>query len=81
MTWNSSDMLRSATNGTFSLVLQLQCSRRSVRKVVEKGNIREERLYLGNYERYRKYVNNILKTERQTVHIIDDRHRFALIDV
>ena len=48
--------------------------------MVEKGNIREERLYLGNYERYRKYVNNILKTERQTLHIIDDRHRFALID-
>ena len=48
--------------------------------MVEKGNIREERLYLGNYECYRKYVNNILKTERQTVHIIDDRHRFALID-
>ena len=80
MTWNSSDMLRSAGNGTFSSYYSYNAAGDRVRKVVEKGNIREERLYLGNYERYRKYVNNILKTERQTVHIIDDRHRFALID-
>ena len=80
MTWNTSDMLRSATNGTFSSYYSYNAAGDRVRKVVEKGNIREERLYLGNYECYRKYVNNILKTERQTVHIIDDRHRFALID-
>ncbi len=73
-------MLRSATNGTFTSYYSYNAAGDRVRKVVEKGNIREERLYLGNYERYRKYVNNILKTERQTVHIIDDRHRFALID-
>ncbi len=80
MTWNSSDMLRSATNGTFSSYYSYNAAGDRVRKVVEKGNIRDERLYLSNIERYRKYVNNILKTERQTVHIIDDRHRFALID-
>ncbi len=80
MMWNSSDMLRSAGNGTFTSYYSYNAAGDRVRKVVEKGNIREERLYLGNYERYRKYVNNILKTERQTVHIIDDRHRFALID-
>ncbi len=80
MTWNRLDMLRSAINGTFSSYYSYNAAGDRVRKVVEKGNIREERLYLGNYERYRKYVNNILKTERQTVHIIDDRHRFALID-
>ena len=80
MTWNSSDMLRSAGNGTFTSYYSYNAAGDRVRKVVEKGNIREERLYLGNYERYRKYVNNILKTERQTLHIIDDRHRFALID-
>ncbi len=80
MTWNSSDMLRSATNGTFTSYYSYNAAGDRVRKVVEKGNIREERLYLGNYERYRKYVNNILKTERQTVHIIDDRHRFASMD-
>jgi RHS repeat-associated protein len=80
MTWNSSDMLRSATNGTFTSYYSYNAAGDRVRKVIEKGNIREERLYLGNYERYRKYVNNILKIERQTVHIIDDRHRFALID-
>ena len=80
MTWNSSDMLRSATNGTLTSYYSYNAAGDRVRKVVEKGNIREERLYQGNYERYRKYVNNILKTERQTLHIIDDRHRFALID-
>ncbi len=80
MTWHSSDMLRSAGNGTFTSYYSYNAAGDRVRKVVEKGNIREERLYLGNYERYRKYVNNILKTERQTLHIIDDRHRYTLID-
>ena len=50
MTWNSSDMLRSTTNGTFTSYYSYNAAGDRVRKVVEKGNIREERLYLGNYE-------------------------------
>ncbi|HCT86139.1 MAG TPA: hypothetical protein DF296_13190, partial [Candidatus Margulisbacteria bacterium] len=80
ITWNYADLLRSASNGTFTSYYVYNAGGGRTRKVVVKGNIREERLYLGNYELYRKYVNNTLDTERQTLHIADDQHRFALID-
>ena len=80
LTWNYADLLRSASNGTFTSCYVYNAGGDRTRKVVVKGNIREERLYLGNYELYRKYVNNTLDTERQTLHIADDQHRFALID-
>jgi RHS repeat-associated protein len=51
-----------------------------VRKVVEKGSIREERIYLGGFEIYRKYQNGRLKFERQTLHVMDDQKRIALVE-
>jgi len=80
ITWNYADLLRSASNGTFTSCYVYNAGGGRTRKVVVKGNIREERVYLGNYELYRKYVNNTLDTERQTLHVADDQHRFALID-
>ena len=80
ITWNYADLLRNASNGTFTSCYVYNAGGGRTRKVVVKGNIREERLYLGNYELYRKYENNTLDTERQTLHIADDQHRFALID-
>ena len=35
---------------------------------------------MGDYEVYRKYINNTLDTERNTLHISDDEKRFAIID-
>lgn len=51
-----------------------------VRKVVEKGNIKEERLYFGDYEIYRKFVSGVLETERTTVNIRDDKAKIATVD-
>jgi RHS repeat-associated protein len=51
-----------------------------VKKVVKKGIIREERYYLGNYELYRKFVSGILKTERTTVKVSDDKSPIALLE-
>ena len=51
-----------------------------VRKVVEKGNIIEERFYVGDYEVYRKATNGTLDLERDTIHISDDQKRIAMID-
>ena len=48
-----------------------------VRKVVEKGNIREERYYFGDYEIYHKFVSDVLETERTTVNISDDDKKIA----
>jgi RHS repeat-associated protein len=53
-----------------------------IRKVVEKNQQREERIYLGGLEIYRVYENatgnKIL--ERETLHVIDDKRRIAMVD-
>ena len=50
------------------------------RKVVVKGNIREERYYLDGYELFRKYENGGLVLERHTTNLADDEKVFARID-
>ncbi len=51
-----------------------------IRKVIIKGNIKEERIYLGAYELYRKFQNNILQKERKSIHVADDTGRICLIE-
>ena len=53
-----------------------------VRKVVIKnnGSIVEDRIYVGDYEIYRKTTNENLNVERETLHINDDKQRIAQID-
>jgi RHS repeat-associated protein len=50
------------------------------RKVVKKGAVREEIHYLGGYEIYSKFVNEILEKSCTTVHVTDDKGRIALIE-
>ncbi|MCG8410670.1 MAG: hypothetical protein MI739_05220, partial [Bacteroidales bacterium] len=50
------------------------------RKVVKKGNVLEERFYLGDYELYRKTTSNKVDFERKTVHVSDDNKKIALIE-
>ena len=52
-----------------------------VKKVVIKSGVKEERTYLGDFEIYRKDDSSgTWDFERETVHVSDDRKRFALID-
>jgi len=51
-----------------------------VRKIVKKGSIIEDRIYIGNYEIYKKITNGTLNVERETLHIADDKQRIAQID-
>jgi RHS repeat-associated protein len=50
------------------------------RKVVKKGNLIEERLYLGTIEIYRRTRGGTLELERETLHINDDTGRIAMVD-
>lgn len=50
------------------------------RKVVVKGNTTEERIYFGDYEIYRKTVNQQLNFERHTHHVNDDTKKVALTE-
>ncbi|TRX60189.1 toxin [Fulvivirga sp. M361] len=52
-----------------------------VRKVVERnGGLKEERFYLGNWEVFRKTVNGTVDIERESLHLLDDQKRVALVD-
>jgi RHS repeat-associated protein len=53
-----------------------------IRKVIENGAIKEDRLYIGGrWELFRKSTGGTIDTERESVHIYDDQEtRIALID-
>jgi RHS repeat-associated protein len=58
-----------------------------VRKVTElanNGGIKEERIYLGGYEVYRSYTGaskaRTIELERETLHVMDNNQRIALVE-
>jgi RHS repeat-associated protein len=52
-----------------------------IRKVHEHiGALIEERIYLGSLEVYRKYNGSGLKLERETLHVMDNKQRIALVE-
>jgi RHS repeat-associated protein len=55
-----------------------------VRKITEtkNGNLKDERIYLGGFEVYRKYngATNAVELERETLHIMDDKQRIAMVE-
>jgi RHS repeat-associated protein len=52
------------------------------RKVTEtrSGARRNERLYVGGFEVFRKYESNGVVTERETLHVMADANRIALVE-
>ncbi|MCK4527651.1 VCBS repeat-containing protein [candidate division WOR-3 bacterium] len=60
---------------------QYDMSGQRTRKIVLKGaNTKEERIYLGGYEVYRKNINGNPDLERQTLHVMDDKRRMTLVE-
>jgi len=53
-----------------------------VRKVTElkNGNLKDERIYLGGFEIYRKHSGANAGLVRETLHIMDDKQRIALVE-
>jgi RHS repeat-associated protein len=55
-----------------------------VRKVTERqnGTRKNERIYLGEFERYREYDAGgaSVKLERETLHVMDDKRRITLVE-
>lgn len=96
MQWRFHDQLQATAkqivnNGTPETTWYLyDSSAQRVRKVTEREatagqspNRMKERIYLGRFEIYREYENDgaTLKLERETLHIMDDRKRIALVEV
>ncbi|MDD2965160.1 MAG: hypothetical protein PHU33_14525 [Bacteroidales bacterium] len=81
MQWDWNDRLRCTTNGTVTTWYCYDAAGNRVRKVTEKpGGVTQERVYLGNYEVYTHKIGSTTHTLRETIHLTDNRHRFALVD-
>jgi RHS repeat-associated protein len=78
--WNAVNELQELKRGSLQAYYQYSGGQR-VRKWVDKGSVKEERVYLGGFEIYRKFDSSSLKiVERTTVHISDDTGRIAMLE-
>ncbi|MBI4538057.1 MAG: VCBS repeat-containing protein [Gemmatimonadetes bacterium] len=53
---------------------------RRIRKTVRRGAGVEERIYVDGFEIYRNWVAGRLELERQTLHVVDELRRVAMIE-
>ncbi|HEX5554417.1 MAG TPA: SpvB/TcaC N-terminal domain-containing protein, partial [Chitinophagaceae bacterium] len=81
ISWNYADQLQQIDLGGGGIAYYVYDGAGSrVRKVIENGGLIKDRIYIGNYEVYRKRQGNAIEMERQTLHIMDDRQRIALVE-
>ncbi|HKM03959.1 MAG TPA: RHS repeat-associated core domain-containing protein, partial [Lachnospiraceae bacterium] len=80
MQWDFAERLSHITRGTTEAYYNYDGGGQRIRKVVEKSGIVETRLYLGGFEIWRKSVNGVLETERETLHVMDDKKRVAIVE-
>jgi RHS repeat-associated protein len=83
MRWDYADRLASVNRGGGGQVhFTYDAGGRRVRKVYEHSGLVEERIYLGDYEIYRKrhMGEEPITLERATLHVMDGRQRAAMIE-
>jgi RHS repeat-associated protein len=83
MSWDFRDQLRRVDMGGGGTAYYVyDASGERVRKVVEKngGALIEERVTLGGFEIFRRRNASGIALERETIHVMDDRRRIALVD-
>ena len=81
MTWDHADQLQSVDlGGGGAAHYQYDLAGERIRKVVRKGTVDEERIYLGGFEIFRRRRGNGIEFERETLHVFDDDKRIALVE-
>jgi len=80
MDWGHADQLEHVTAGTQDLYFQYAGGSRSRKFTQSPGSTTEERVYLGNFEVYRKRVAGTLELERETLHISDGTGRICMVE-
>ena len=86
MHWDYKDQLRQTDLGGGGTAFYVyDASGQRVRKVWEKApGLTEERIYLGGFEIFRKHGGpigaNTATLERETLHVMDDKQRIALVE-
>lgn len=80
--WDLEDQLQSADLGGGGTAYYVQDAHgQRVRKVVERlGSLVEERIYLSGYEIFRRRTGNTVEVELETLHVMDNHRRVALVE-
>ncbi len=81
VTWNYADQLQQINlgGGGFAYYVYDNGGQR-VRKIIENGNLIKERIYFGAFEVYREIQGGTTNLERQTLHIMDDKNKIAMVE-
>ncbi|HRJ14692.1 MAG TPA: RHS repeat-associated core domain-containing protein, partial [Saprospiraceae bacterium] len=84
ITWDYRDMIQQYDLGGGGFAYyQYSSDKQRSRKVIEKqGNIKEERLYLGGMERYRRWRNGDTNPEEEieTYHVFEGEQRILMVE-
>ena len=88
MRWDFKDQLsassqQASNNGTPETTYYVYAADgQRARKITETqtGARKNERLYLGGYEIYREYSGGNVSLERETLHVMDDKQRIAIVE-
>jgi RHS repeat-associated protein len=80
MRWDADDRLRSVTRGGERTFYVYDQSGQRVRKVTEAGGVVRERIYLAGFELYRERAGAVVRHQRETLHLMDDRRRVAMVE-
>jgi RHS repeat-associated protein len=85
MDWDFKDELQRVDLGGGGVAYYVyDAAGQRVRKVIERqtGTRQKERIYLGGFEIYREYNGNgsAVTLERETLHVMDDQQRIALVE-
>ncbi|TKC94642.1 RHS repeat-associated core domain-containing protein, partial [Polyangium fumosum] len=79
--WDLKDQKREVDKGGGGTVyFTYDAGGQRVRKVWEHGGIVEERIYLGGFEVYRRHELGNVVLERETLHVMDDARRIAMVE-
>ncbi|WP_424985132.1 SpvB/TcaC N-terminal domain-containing protein [Microbulbifer sp. S227A] len=78
--WDHNDRLRRVVRATAEARYCYDADGVRIRKTELRGSVREERLYLGGFELFRRHNAGRLELERETVHLMDGESRFALAE-
>lgn len=82
MTWDYSDQLQAVNLGGGGMAYYVyDASGKRVRKVIERNENRtNQRIYIGGFEIYQEKIGGSIRLERESLHIMDDQHRIAIVD-
>lgn len=82
ITWDDRDMIQQYDLiGGGKAYYQYANNKQRSRKTIEKnGGIKEERLYLGGMERYRRWRNDALVEEIETHHVFEGEQRILMVE-